>query len=210
MSRWHEGGLAELGKLADDIGANETYAITDTLKHAITVASNQIAPETCRELATVLELPWELNKGRVDPRPARIACLIIANMALLHNRLQSEGVNIPDLKNLIEVLDSPNRQRILLQNWQRIRDVDYAPVVDPALAVLQRLPTDHHTESNLETLIEAVLECVPRIRGLQLDHAGPLYHGLLQTARYDGSFYTSTSAAVLLADLAIPPGLVHR
>ena len=45
---------------------------------------------------------------------------------------------------------------------------------------------------------------MPRIRGLQLDHAGPLYHGLLQTARYDGSFYTSTSAAVLLADLAIP------
>ena len=57
----------------------------------------------------------------------------------------------------------------------------------------------------LETLIEAVLDCAPRIRGLQLDHAGPLYHGLLQTARYDGSFYTSTSAAVLLAELAMPP-----
>ena len=206
MSRWHEGGPAELAKLADDIGANETYAITDTLKHAITVASNQIAAETCRELAAALELPLDSDKGRVDQRPARIACLIIANVALLHNRLQSELINIPDLTNLIEVLESPNRQIILLQNWRRIRDVDYAPVVDPALAVLQRLPTDHHTESILETLIEAVLECVPRIRGLQLDHAGPLYHGLLQTARYDGSFYTSTAAAVLLADLAIPPG----
>ncbi|MCY3803467.1 MAG: N-6 DNA methylase [Gammaproteobacteria bacterium] len=54
-------------------------------------------------------------------------------------------------------------------------------------------------------MIEAVLECVPRIRGLQLDHAGPLYHELLQTARYDGSFYTSTAAAVLLAELAMPP-----
>jgi len=40
---------------------------------------------------------------------------------------------------------------------------------------------------------------------LQLDHAGPLYHGLLQNARYDGSFYTSTAAAVLLAGLAMPP-----
>ena len=206
MSRWHQGGLAELAKLADDIGANETYAITDTLKRSITVASNQIAAETCRELAAALELPLDSDKGRIDPRPARIACLIIANMALLHNRLQSELINIPDLKNLIEVLDSPNRQRILLQNWQRIRDIDYAPVVDPALSVLQRLPIDHHTENILETLIEAVLECVPRIRGLQLDHAGPLYHGLLQTARYDGSFYTSTAAAVLLADLAIPRG----
>ena len=140
MSRWHEGGLAELAKLADDIGANETYAITDTLNHAITVASNQIAADTCRKLAVALELPRELDKRRVDPRPARIACLILANMALLHNRLQSEGVNIPGLKNLIEVLDSPNRQRILLQNWQRIRDVDYAPVVDPALAVFTKTP----------------------------------------------------------------------
>ena len=49
-----------------------------------------------------------------------------------------------------------------------------------------------------------MLDCVPRIRGLQLDHAGPLYHQLLQTARYDGSFYTSTAAAVLLAELAMP------
>ena len=95
MSRWHKGGLAELAKLADDIGANETYAITDTLKHAITVASNQIATDTCRKLAVALELPLGIGQGRVDPRPARIACLILANMALLHNRLQSEGVTSP-------------------------------------------------------------------------------------------------------------------
>lgn len=47
------------------------------------------------------------------------------------------------------------------------------------------LPADHHTNSLLETLIDAVFDCAPRIRGLQLDRAGPLYHSLLQTARYD-------------------------
>ena len=83
--------------------------------------------------------------------------------------------------------------------------MDYAPAIDPAMAVLESLPSDHHTETLLNTLIEGVLECVPRMRGLQLDHAGPLYHQLLQTARYDGSFYTSTAAAVLLAELAMPP-----
>ncbi len=203
-SRWHKGGLAELAKLVDDVGVNETYAITDTLKRAITIASDQINSDTCRELAATLELPFESDKINFDPRPARIACLILANMALLHNRMRSEGVDIPGLKSLIEILESTNRQLVLLRNWFRIRDVDYAPVVAPALAVLQQLPTDHQTEILLGTLVEAVLECVPRIRGLQLDHAGPLYHGLLQTARYDGSFYTSTSAAVLLADLAMP------
>ncbi|MCY4612492.1 MAG: N-6 DNA methylase [Nitrospira sp.] len=126
-------------------------------------------------------------------------------MALLQNRMRSEGIRISNLDTLVAVRNAPNKQTALLDNWQRIRDVDYAPVVDPALAVLHKLPTDHHTDSLLETLIEAVLDCAPRIRGLQLDHAGPLYHGLLQTARYDGSFYTSTAAAVLLTELAMPP-----
>lgn len=203
---WHEGGISDLAKLAGDIGANETYAITDTLKHAITVASEQVKTHVGEKLADVLELPWALNGKRIDPRPARIACLILANMALLHNRMYSEGVEIPGLKSLMEVHGALNRQRSLLENWQHIRDVDYAPVVDPALAVLQRLPADQHTENLLNVLLDAVLECAPRIRGLQLDHAGPLYHGLLQTAKYDGSFYTSTSAAVLLAELSVSRG----
>ena len=205
IGRWRQGGLSDLAKLADDVGANETYAVTDILRRAILAASDLIQPFACDKLADVLELPKRDPNGLADPRPARIACLILANMALLHNRLHGEGVRIPELASLIAIRNAPNKQIALLDNWQRIRDVDYAPVADPALAVLQELPTDHRTETLLETLIEAVFECAPRIRGFQLDHAGPLYHELLQTARYDGSFYTSTSAAVLLAELAMPP-----
>ncbi len=205
IGRWRWGSLADLAILADDIGANETHAVTDILKRAILTASEELGSATGEELADTLDLPWDPGKGSVDPRPARIACLIIANMALLQNRMRSEGIRVAGLDPLVAVRNAPNKQTALLDNWQRIRDIDYAPVVDPALAVLQKLPSDHHTNTVLEILIEAVLECAPRIRGLQLDHAGPLYHGLLQTARYDGSFYTSTAAAVLLAELAMPP-----
>ena len=205
IGHWRKGGLSDLARLADDIGANETYAVTDILQRAIIAASEQMDLATGQDLAETLELPWDPGKSGIDQRPARIACLIIANMALLQNRMRGEGIRIPGLDTLVAVRNAPNKQTALLDNWQRIREVDYAPVVDPALAVLHKLPTDHHTDSLLETLIEAVLDCAPRIRGLQLDHAGPLYHGLLQTAQYDGSFYTSTSAAVLLAELAMPP-----
>ena len=206
IGHWHRGSVVDLTRLADDIGANETYAVTDILRRAIIVASEQINASMGQKLATTLELPWDpSSEGGIDPRPARIACLIMANMALLQNRMHSENINIKGLQTLVEVRDAPNKQTALLDNWKRIREVDYAPVVDPALAVLYELPADHHTDSLLETLIEAVLDCAPRIRGLQLDHAGPLYHQLLQTARYDGSFYTSTAAAVLLAELAMPP-----
>ena len=205
IGHWRRGHLSDLVILADDIGANETYAVTDILHRAIIAASEQMDSATGQDLAETLELPWDPGSRGIDQRPARIACLIIANMALLQNRMRSEGIRISELDTLVAVRSAPNKQTALLDNWQRIRDVDYAPVVDPALAVLHKLPTDHHTDSLLESLIEAVLDCAPRIRGLQLDHAGPLYHGLLQTARYDGSFYTSTSAAVLLAELAMPP-----
>lgn len=205
IGHWHRGSVVDLTKLADDIGANETYAVTDILRRAIIVASEQINASMGQKLATTLELPWDpSSEGGIDPRPARIACLIMANMALLQNRMHSESISIKGLQTLVEVRDAPNKQTALLDNWRRIRKVDYAPVVDPALAVLYELPADHHTDSLLETLIEAVLDCAPRILGLQLDHAGPLYHQLLQTARYDGSFYTSTAAAVLLAELAMP------
>lgn len=205
IGQWRRGRVVDLATLADDIGANETYAVTDILRRAIIAASDQIDAATGKDLAATLELPWDPGKRAIDPRPARIACLIVANMALLQNRMRSEGIRIPELEPLAAVRSAPNRQIALLDNWQRIRDVDYVPVVDPALAVLHKLPTDHHTDSLLETLINAVLECAPRIRGLQLDHAGPLYHGLLETARYDGSYYTSTAAAVLLAELAMQP-----
>jgi len=206
VGRWRTGGLADLATLADDVGANETHAITDILQRAILAASDRIDGPTGQALAGILHLPWDPKSGHGrDPRPGRIACLIVANTALLQNRMHSAGVAIKDLDTLVAVRDAASTQTALLDNWRRIRAVDYAPVVDPALAVLETLPADHHTASLLAILIDAVFDCVPRIHGLQLDHAGPLYHGLLQTARYDGSFYTSPAAAVLLAGLALPP-----
>ncbi len=59
IGRWHTGNLADLIKLSNDIGANETYAITDVLKRAIMDASEQIDECTGRDLAQALELPWD-------------------------------------------------------------------------------------------------------------------------------------------------------
>ena len=42
-----------------------------------------------------------------------------------------------------------------------------------------------------------------RVTGLRHDLLGRIFHRVLDTARYDGSYYTSTAAAVLLASVAI-------
>ena len=208
IGRWHTGEVSDLVRLANDVGARNTYVITDILKKAIIAASSEyINAQTGKDLAKALELLWKPSKDNgIDHRPARIACLIIANMALLQNQMHSQDSSIiPGLESLAIVKEAPNKKTSLLDNWKKIRQVDYAPVVDPAILILHKLPDNHATDALLRILIEAVLNCAPLIRGLQLDHAGPLYHELLQTARYDGSFYTSTAAAVLLSELAMPP-----
>ena len=50
---------------------------------------------------------------------------------------------------------------------------------------------------------EAALTLTRDITGLRHDLLGRIFHTVLDTARYDGSFYTSTSAATMLATLAI-------
>ena len=42
IGRWKTGSVYEISTLADDVGANETYAITDTLKRSILVASENL------------------------------------------------------------------------------------------------------------------------------------------------------------------------
>ena len=201
---WLDGNLTPLVELVNDIPADHSYIVADKLEGAIAAASDALTEVDGKYLANALQLPWEPKRSKIDPRPARIGCLILANMALLHNRLQSEGIPIDGLQPLMDIRSAGNKQVFLFDNWRRIRAVDYGPVVDPALAVIRALPMDYRVETAVGILANAVFECIPHIRGLQLDHAGPLYHQLLETARYDGSFYTGPAAAVLLAELAMP------
>ena len=48
-----------------------------------------------------------------------------------------------------------------------------------------------------------IAEISEDVAGLRHDLLGRIFHRVLDSARYDGSFYTSTAAAVLLASLAL-------
>ena len=47
------------------------------------------------------------------------------------------------------------------------------------------------------------------LASLRFDHAGSLYHRLLASARYDGSFYTNNVSAMLLARLALTEDMAN-
>ena len=87
--------------------------------------------------------------------------------------------------------------------WRGILAVDYKPVFETARTALAAIPSDPDTGQAIRALAQAVGRISERVSGLRQDLLGRIFHRVLDTARYDGSFYTSTAAAVLLATLAI-------
>ena len=73
----------------------------------------------------------------------------------------------------------------------------------PARTALTALSYDPDTSQAISGLAGVVAHVAERVTGLRHDLLGRIFHRVLDTARYDGSFYTSTAAAVLLASLAI-------
>ena len=65
----------------------------------------------------------------------------------------------------------------------------------------------------IDDAIRMVAECANRVADslsdLGYDHAGPLYHRILGSAKSDGAFYTNNLSAVMLARLALTRGLIE-
>lgn len=203
QGKWISGKLADLANLIKDVEDRDINFVVQELKEAIDSAANFFTKKTSKELAEILKILYEPTTTEVDRRPALIACLLLTNTALLHDRMEEKSV-VPGLAKIITLKNNPTIYTSLLENWQKIRKVDYAPVIDPAIAILETLPNSQRTTDALNLLVDACLKIAPSIRNLHLDHAGPLYHTLLESAKYDGSFYTSTPASILLAEIAMP------
>lgn len=204
QGKWLYGGLADLAELIKDVEERDMKFVAHALKEAIDAAAATITPKTAKELAETLQVLYESGDAEVDRRPALIACLLLTNTILLHERMQESGA-VPNLTKLADLQKRHNIFIGLLDDWREIRSIDYAPVIDPAIAILETLPNHQRTVDALHALVAVCVEVAPRIRRLRLDHAGPMYHTLLESAKYDGSFYTSTPASILLAELAMPP-----
>ena len=90
-----------------------------------------------------------------------------------------------------------------MEAWRGILAVDYRPVFETGRTALAALPSDPDTSQAVSGLAGVVAHVAERVTGLRHDLLGRIFHRVLDTARYDGSYYTSTAAAVLLASVAI-------
>ena len=168
-----------------------------------------------RALARALDLPATKPAGREHSDgyfvAAKRGMLVVATAMLFHHRVQQylpaerpEGYDgewppaSPTMCAEQEAAISAFREA-----WRGILGVDYRPVFETGRTALAALSIDPDTGQAVSSLAGVVAQVSERVTGLRHDLLGRIFHRVLDTARYDGSFYTSTAAAVLLASLSL-------
>lgn len=203
--RWLQCTAGELGtrieNLYRDIG--EPEQIANDLKQRLDEAVGQLTVQQRRSLAKTIHYSGEkINEA------AKRALLVVASASLFHARL---GDHLPSMspptkhrgkwppKALIECGRDRNA---LLGAWETILDLDYTPIFETAARILTRSGGVQFA-SAIYSMTEWALDATDKVEGLRHDLLGLIFHAVLDTARHDGSFYTTTPAAVLLAGVAI-------
>ncbi len=176
--------------------------IEDVVKQA---AATFVAAELEQDLARGLGLVVEEDGGAKGV--CTIAALLMANACLLHRRL-CDVPHMGGLPDLNSVGGAQDPCGILAGAWNAILKRDYTPVFEPALAAIQNLPTTTSSANAVRSLAECANRVADSLSELGYDHAGPLYHRILGSAKSDGAFYTNNISALLLARLALSEDFV--
>ena len=175
-------------------------------------------------LAQALDLPRQTRNGRPvrNPwdAPAKRALLVVATAVMFHSRLD---VHLRDMRPerdnrhnppppyggpwppamAQQCADSDTNIAAFRQAWDLILALDYKPIFQTGRAALGACPPDSAVSAAISEVAAAALKAAENIASLRHDLLGRIFHTVLDSARYDGSFYTTTPAATLLAALAI-------
>ena len=223
---WQTGNVDELAaairlapaQLGDPDGAAAT--LSSSLDSAVT----RLSESQKRLLAQALDLPAQTKNGRIvrNPwdAPAKRALLVVATAVMFHSRLDSHldgmrpdtdarhsppppftGPWPPLMAQLC--LESGDPIGMFSDAWNLILALDYKPIFETGRAALLAVPADPAFSDAVRITAEAALAAARDTASYRHDLLGRIFHTVLDTARYDGSFYTTTPAATLLAALAI-------
>ncbi len=224
---WTKGNIEQLAsviRLAPAQLGDPDYAAA-ALSNSLDSAVRRLDESQKENLAKALDLPKQekLNKKRVkEPwnAPAKRALLVVATAVMFHSRLDVHlGGMRPELDGRADppqpfkgdwppmkaqfCSDGPNPIGDFAIAWNLILALDYKPIFETGRTALLSCPPDAAFSGAIKDTANAALAVAENIAGMRHDLLGRIFHTVLDTARYDGSFYTTTAAATLLAALAI-------
>ena len=217
QGEWSSGGVPQLAQAVRQAPRSLSGAdiAARLLSDGLDSVVQRLATPVRKALAKTLDLPpTKPGKRKQDDRyfvAAKRGMLVVATAMLFHHRLHDF---LPPQRpsgysgrwppaSATECAEGDTAINTYREAWRGILAVDYRPVFETGRAALAALPVDPDTGQAVRSLAETVMRVSEYISGLRHDLLGRIFHGVLDTARYDGSFYTSTAGAVLLATLAL-------
>ncbi len=218
-SDWSHGSVLDLCQAVRQAPASfdDVDGAAKILSQGLDAGAERLTKAQRRALAKVLNLPDLKTKTKKTDgylTAAKRGLLVVATAMLFHQRVlehlpdkrpeQWQGEWPPKTAAACS-LDRVTAIQEFDKAWEAILAVDYRPVFFAAREALAALPANIDAGHMVQALAKTVEQVARLVSGMRHDLLGRIFHRVLDTARYDGSFYTSTAAATLLANLAIHP-----
>jgi len=221
----HVGRVSDLARhlllLSSDLGSPEAEAAR--LNQALNTAISHLQAVDRGALAEALDLPTSVRGKDKSEAAAKRGLLVVAAAAMFHARLDTaftdlstcpivdarhsngrsyEGTWPP--RRATKCIAGDNPVLDLLDAWSLILAKDYRPVFQLAREALYAPVLTSQWNRIVRIVARAGVAAATSAAAAGHDLLGSIFHRLLDTARYDGSYYTSVSSATLLAMLGLP------
>ena len=214
---WSTGDVKQLARAVQQAphSLSGTDIAAQLLSDGLDAVVQRLKLHDRRTLALALDLPAGKSEGGGQEESYFVAAkrgmLVVATAMLFHHRVQAHLPTQPPCEfegewppaSATECAEQSAPINAFREAWRGILAVDYRPVFETGRVALGALAANPDNGQAVRSLGEMVARVSERVTGLRHDLLGRIFHRVLDTARYDGSFYTSTAAAVLLASLAI-------
>ena len=202
VSGWLNGGVSDLADLIRLVSVSERAvdAATDVLEQgierAVAVLDNmgRLRPAINQEIARLL--------GMDDlPPTRRMACAIIANALIFHERIAGMHTEVKPL-NLLWTSAEDNPRDKLNAAWDDVLQINYWAIFAIARDIVNQLPAHDAAQ-----IIDRLRDTAQRISSggaiFAHDLTGRIFQRLIADRKYLATFYTLPASSALLARIAV-------
>ena len=201
-SGWLNGSANDLADLIRLVSVPQKAVeqAAQTLEQGIGQAANRLE-EMAKLRSNVTAVIARLLGMKDVPQTRRMACAIIANAMVFHQRIAGMHDGVKPL-HLVCGPDVTNPQGETLSAWTAILKINYWPIFAIAKDILEQLPGN-----TAATILRELLETAQGVEATGVDNAhdltGRIFQRLIADRKYLATFYTLPASAALLARLAV-------
>ena len=202
QSGWLDGSVTDLADLVRlvSVPQNAVDRAADYLEQGINDAASILEEMHAIRPAITAEVAALLGMDNV-PQTRRMACAIIANAMIFHERIAGMHEGIGALRSVCGP-DVPDPQDRTLQAWADILAINYWPIFAIGKDILERLPSD-----TALYVLRRLRRTAASVNGTGVNNAhdltGRVFQRLISDRKYLATFYTLPASAALLARLAV-------